>query len=207
MTKRVTSVTARRSLRTTSSSPVVAAVAAVAAAAVAAAAAAPRDLVRAMTLRPRPAGLVASVTPTTAAVGTTKSRSEARSRARRLLLAAAGSVLVALVLLGCQGRSGPAPAPSARPATPPAPAGLVAELVVPSPSALYGALRSLAASRAPLLPTSPELALASVLGLPPQVAGALVLDRQLVGVAVVPEGAVSPAWVGACRVKSGAELS
>jgi hypothetical protein len=78
---------------------------------------------------------------------------------------------------------------------------------VPSPSALYGGLRSLAASRAPMLPTSPELAFASVLGLPPQVAGALLLDRPLVGAAVVPEGAVSPAWVGACRVKSGAELS
>jgi hypothetical protein len=116
-------------------------------------------------------------------------------------------VLVALVLLGCKGRSGPAAALSARPAPPPAPAGLVAELVVPGPRALYGALRSLAASRAPMLPASPELALASVLGLPPQVAGALVLDRPLVAMAVVPEGAVTPRWVGACRVKSGAELS
>ncbi len=111
------------------------------------------------------------------------------------------------LLLGCKGRPGPSPAPSAAPPPPPAPAGLVADLVVSSPRVLYGALRSLVVSRAPLLAASPELMLASVLGLPPQAAGALLLDRPLVGAAVLREGGASLSFVGACRVKSGAELA
>jgi hypothetical protein len=49
--------------------------------------------------------------------------------------------------------------------------------------------------------------LATVLGLPAQAAGALLLDRPLVGAAVLREGSASLSFVGACRVKSGAELA
>jgi hypothetical protein len=140
-------------------------------------------------------------------VATTKFRSEARARARGLLRAAAIGALAVLLLLGCKARSGPSPAPSAVPPPPPAPAGLVAELVAPSPATLYGSLRALVASRTPLLPESPELALATVLGLPPQAAAAVLLDRPLVGAAVAQTAGPELSFVVACRVKSGAELA
>jgi hypothetical protein len=82
--------------------------------------------------------------------------------------------------------------------------GLVAELSVPSPGSLYAALRAESGQEA-RLPASPALLLGGVWDLPLAVAGALVMDRPVVGVLLAVDDAGLAAVVG-CRVRSGAEV-
>lgn len=145
------------------------------------------------------------MTPITAAVATTKSRSEGRAcgafGSPRSLSAA---VALTLVLAGCRAR--PAPASTrAEPPVPAAPADLAATLSVPNLAALYASARALGGARTSSLPQSPELALAAGVGLPVQAASALVLDQPAAGALLVAESGAASA-VFACRVRSGREL-
>ncbi|HWP04250.1 MAG TPA: hypothetical protein VNN72_00850, partial [Polyangiaceae bacterium] len=84
------------------------------------------------------------------------------------------------------------------------PAGLLVELVVPSPKALYDAVRTVAGPEA-RFPDLPWLVFASLGTLPAEVGGAVALERPLLGVAVAgDDGSVSALL--ACPVRSGAEV-
>lgn len=149
--------------------------------------------------------VAASATPTTAAVATTKFRSDGRAGSvlgSRGGLGAAAAL--ALALVGCKAR----PASVSlrpEPPVPAVPADLGATLSVPSVAAFYGGMRALGGARASALPQSPELAFAAAAGLPVQAASALVLDQPAAGALLLAADG-TPAVVFACRVRSGREL-
>jgi hypothetical protein len=106
---------------------------------------------------------------------------------------------------GCSREEAPAPAPKSPEIPVVAPVGIVAELEVPEPRRLWASLRKLGGSRAAFLPSSFELALFSLLELPPRAAGYLRPDTPLVGVVLLRPGTPATA-VLAVRATSGAEL-
>jgi len=112
--------------------------------------------------------------------------------------------LATLMAVACRSRRASPPPDDAPLPLPAPPAGLLAELSVPSPGSLYTALRRESGQEA-RLPASPALLLGGVWDLPVAVAGALVMDRPVVGVLLAGDDAGLAAVVG-CRVKSGAEV-
>jgi hypothetical protein len=110
-------------------------------------------------------------------------------------------LLAVLVAVACRSRR--ATPPAAEPPLPAPPPGLLAELRVASPAALYAALRRSSKQEA-RLPADPALALGGLLDLPLPVVGALVLDRPAFGALVERDGAGS--GIFACRVRSGPEV-
>jgi hypothetical protein len=98
-------------------------------------------------------------------------------------------------------RATPPAAPAPLPSPPP---GLVAELRVASPAALYASLRA-ASGQEKRLPANAGLVLGELWDLPLPVVGALVLDRPAFGALVEREGPGVVA-VLACRVRSGLEV-
>jgi hypothetical protein len=117
------------------------------------------------------------------------------------------AAIVLLLVAACAKPSdAPRPAASQKPAAVVAPSGLIAELVVPDPRKLWSALKKLGGSRAEFLPSNFELALFSVLDLPPRVAGYVRPDTSVVGVVLAPAAGAPPVLVLAVRTVRGSEL-